>query len=101
MNNPLCPVDVSRGVSHRILIENTIITVSAILKADYNPTARKLTLILIDRSELNYRDDLAESTWDFLTNQSYGCTEPLPLWEISTNKPKTTFHRSSEFRTNE
>lgn len=93
MNNPLC--------ADRILIENTIIAVSAIIKADYNPTARRLTLILIDRSEINIKNDLAESTWDFLTNQFYGCTEPLPLWEISTNKPKTTFHPSSEFRVNE
>ncbi len=93
MNNPLFP--------DRILIANTIIAVSAIVKADYNPTARKLILILIYRSELNFRDDLAESTWDFLRSRIYGCTEPLPEWEIATNKPKTTFHASSEFRVNE
>jgi hypothetical protein len=75
MNNPL--------FSDRILIENTIIAVSAIVKADYNPTSRKLTLTLIDRSELNFRDDLAESAWDFLTSRIYGCTEPLPDWKRS------------------
>ncbi len=93
MNNPLFP--------DRILIENTVIAVSAIVKADYNPTARRLTLTLIDRSELNFRDDLAESAWDFLISRIYGCTEPLPEWKIATNKPKTTFHPSSEFRVNE
>ncbi len=73
MNNPLC--------ADRILIQNTIIAVSAIIKADYNPTARRLTLTLIDRSELNFRDDLAESTWDFLRSRIYGCTEPLLDWK--------------------
>lgn len=73
MNNPLFP--------DRILIENTIIAVSAIVKADYNPTARKLTLTLINQSELNFRNDLAESTWDFLKSRIYGCTEPLLDWK--------------------
>ena len=73
MNNPMCP--------DRILIATTIIAISGILKADYNPTARKLTLILIDRSELNLKDDLAESTWDFLRSRIYGCTEPLSDWK--------------------
>ncbi|PSB49755.1 hypothetical protein C7B67_16395 [filamentous cyanobacterium Phorm 6] len=73
MNNPLCP--------DRILIENTVITVSAIVKADYNPTARRLTLILINQSEFTFRDDFAESAWDFLRSQIYGCTEPLADWK--------------------
>jgi hypothetical protein len=93
MNNPLC--------ADRILIENTIITVSAIVKANYNPTARRLTLILTDQSELNFRDDLAESAWDYLRSRIYGCTEPLTDWEKAPNKPKTTFHPSSEFRVNQ
>lgn len=73
MNNPLC--------ADRILIENTIITVSAIVKADYNPTARRLTLTLINQSELNFRDDLAESAWNFLKDRFLGCDEPLLLWK--------------------
>ncbi len=93
MNNPL--------IADRILIGNTIIAVSAIVKADYNPTARRLTLTLIDRSELNFRDDLAESAWDYLRSRIYGCNEPLGDWENATSKPKTTFHPSSEFRVNE
>lgn len=73
MNNPLC--------ADRILIENTIIVVSAIIKADYNPTARRLTLTLINQSELNFRDDYAESAWDYLRSRIYGCTEPLSDWK--------------------
>ncbi|MDQ2096744.1 MAG: hypothetical protein QQW96_03755 [Tychonema bourrellyi B0820] len=73
MNNPLC--------ADRILIENTIITVSAIIKANYNPTARRLTLTLINQSELNFRDDSAESAWDYLTSRIHGCTEPLSNWK--------------------
>ena len=93
MNNPLFP--------DRILISNTIIAVSAILKADYNPTARKLTLTLIDRSELNFRDDLAESAWDFLRSRIYGCTEPLGDWENATSKPKTTLDSGGKYRVNQ
>ncbi|MEG3899011.1 MULTISPECIES: hypothetical protein [unclassified Microcoleus] len=72
MNNPICP--------DRISIENTVIAVAAIIKADYNPTARKLTLVLVDKSEIDLKDDLAESTWDFLRSRIYGCTDPLALW---------------------
>ena len=93
MNNPLC--------ADRILIENTIIAVSAIVKADYNPTARRLTLTLINQTELNFRNDYAESAWDYLRSRIYGCNEPLSDWENATRKPKTTFHPSSEFRVNE
>ena len=47
----------------RILVENTIISLSAIVKADYEPTGRRLTLALVNQSEVYLRNDLAESTW--------------------------------------
>ncbi len=93
MNNPLC--------ADRILIENTIIAVSAIVKADYNPTARRLTLTLINQSELNFRDDLAESAWDYLRSRIYGCNEPLGDWENATSKPKTTLDSGGKYRVNQ
>ena len=73
MNNPLFP--------DRILIGNTIIAVSAIIKADYDPTARRLTLLLVNQSEITFKNDFAESAWDFLKSRIYGCTEPLPDWK--------------------
>ena len=86
----------------RILVENTIISLSAIVKADYEPTGRRLTLALVNQSEVYLRNDLAESTWEFLRSRFSGCNEPLLLWKIAaTDKPKTTFHSSSEFRVNE
>lgn len=47
----------------RILVGNTIISLSAIVKADYDPTGRRLTLVLVNQSEVYLRNDLAESTW--------------------------------------
>lgn len=85
----------------RISIDNTMIAVTAIIKADYNPTARRLTLILVDKSESELRGDLAEATWDFLTSRVYGCFDPLSLWESATTKAKVTHYRSSEIRVNE
>ena len=74
MNSPIMP--------DRILIENTIIAVAAIVKVKYHPTNRILTLILTDGSE-TFRDDSAEAAWDFLKDQLYGCYDLLPNWKPS------------------
>jgi hypothetical protein len=80
--------------SDRILVGNRIITVAAIVSADYNPNKRHLSIFLIDKTEINLRDEVAESTWDYLTSRIYGCTEPLSLWQQCVK-------RSSEIRVNE
>lgn len=61
----------------RLLVGNTIIAIVAIVKADYSPTSRKLTVVLSDSTEINLMNDEAESTWDYLRSVVYGCIEPL------------------------
>ena len=75
MNNPMMP--------DRILIENTIIAVSAIVTVNYESTARILALTFVDKSKLIFRDDSAEAAWNFLKDQLYGCYNLLPNWKPS------------------
>ncbi|MCU0547253.1 MAG: hypothetical protein MUE44_34700 [Oscillatoriaceae cyanobacterium Prado104] len=86
MNNTIC--------ADRLLIGNTIISVSAIVRADYNSDNRKLTIKLIDGSNVNLQDNFAEATWDYLRAFVYGCVSPLPTWEKNCI-------RSSQVRVNE
>ncbi len=69
--------------ANRLLVGNIIIAIGAIVKADYNPASRKLTIFLVDKQEVNLRGDEAESTWDYLRAGIYGCIEPLPIWKVN------------------
>lgn len=82
MNNKHC--------ADRLLLANTIISVAAITRIDYNPTERKLIVVLNGGSVVHLKGDLAESAWDYLRSQICGCIEPLSKWENANMKLKSS-----------